>query len=86
MMRKLGTGQDRILSQNFVPVDSAEDSREQTKLPDKRDIAVGHDQVSDFKYMCGESEDKLRGLSATNTPASTDMQYKGTYRFEKNLR
>ena len=35
--------------------------------------------------MCGENEEKLRGLKMINAPAPTHTQYEGTYQFEKNL-
>ena len=84
-MHKLGTGQDRILCHSFLPVDSGQGGGEQTKLLNKHDIVVNHGQDSNIQHVCGENEDKLRGLNVINTPSSMRTKYAGTYQFEKNL-
>lgn len=62
-MHQLAACQDRIRCNDFLPIDSAEGSREQTELLHKHGVVIDHDQVSNIKYMRGEDEDKLEGQS-----------------------
>ena len=58
-MHQLGACQDRVRSHDFLSIDSAEGSREQTKLLDEHNIVVNQDQVPDVEHMRGENEDEL---------------------------
>ena len=63
-----------------MPIDSAEGGGKQAKL-----LYMSSPSVMTKSPTSNTCVDKLGGIITINTPASMHTQYKGTYRFEKNL-